>query len=44
VVHSPLVLLKRKQEPSSALVDQCFAEAKHLFAKPKSRMQVMEVI
>ncbi|MFS1938695.1 LysR family transcriptional regulator [Vibrio splendidus] len=31
VVHSPLGLLKRKQEPYSALTDQCFAEAKHLF-------------
>ncbi|NIY93045.1 LysR family transcriptional regulator [Vibrio diazotrophicus] len=44
VVHSPLVLLKRKQEPSSALVDQCFAEAKSLFAKPKSCIQAVEVI
>lgn len=32
VVHSPLVLLKRRQEPSSALVDQCFAEARSLFS------------
>ena len=33
VVHSPLGLLKRKQEPYSAVTDQCFAEAKHLFNK-----------
>jgi len=32
VVHSPLVLLKRRREPSSALVDQCFAEARSLFS------------
>lgn len=33
VVHSPLVLLKRKQEPSSVLVEQCFTEAKNLFSQ-----------
>ncbi|ANB99687.1 TPA: LysR family transcriptional regulator [Vibrio parahaemolyticus] len=30
-VHAPLGLLKRKQEPFSALTDQCFAEAKNIF-------------
>jgi DNA-binding transcriptional LysR family regulator len=30
-VHAPLGLLKRKQEPFSALTDQCFAEAKSIF-------------
>ncbi|HHG3484264.1 LysR family transcriptional regulator [Vibrio parahaemolyticus] len=30
-VHAPLGLLKRKQEPFSALTDQCFAEAKDIF-------------
>jgi len=43
VVHSPLVLLKRKQEPSSALVDQCFAEAKNLFSVTKSQNRIRAV-
>ncbi|WP_273991885.1 LysR family transcriptional regulator [Vibrio parahaemolyticus] len=30
-VHAPIGLLKRKQEPFSALTDQCFAEAKNIF-------------
>ncbi|MCA0937527.1 LysR family transcriptional regulator [Vibrio alginolyticus] len=31
VVNAPLGLLKRKQEPFSALTDQCFSQAKKLF-------------
>lgn len=32
VVHAPIGLLKRKKEPHSALTDQCFDEAKTIFA------------
>lgn len=31
VVNAPLGLLKRKQEPFSALTDQCFSQAKKIF-------------
>ncbi len=31
VVNAPLGLLKRKKEPFSALTDQCFSQAKHIF-------------
>ncbi len=31
VVRAPLGLLKRKQEPCSALTDQCFSQAKNIF-------------